>query len=170
MKNFLDKISNSRIGQRNIKTALSVFICIIFFELIGKESSATFACISAIMSMQDTVENSLDHGTHRLAGTFAGSILGIIFIFLSNYFQMGIILKPLIVSIIIILIIFFYNTFEKQDSIAICSMVFIVIALTYDNKTDAYIYALQRTADTLVGVIVAILVNKYFDIHKIIKK
>lgn len=170
MKKILYKISNSKIGQRNIKTALSVFICIMLFELIGKEVSPTYACISAIMSVQDTVENSLEKGTHRVIGTFVGSILGIAFLFLGNYFQLGILLKPLLISLMIVLIIFFYNTFEKQESIAICSMVFIVIALNYDSNTDAYVYAIQRTFDTLVGVLVALLINRYFDIHKIIKK
>lgn len=170
MRKFFKKISNSKIGQRNIKTALSVFICIILFELIGSESSASYACISAIMSVQDTVEGSVDKGTHRIAGTFVGAILGIIFIFIGNYFNLGMVLKPLLISITIIFIIFFYNIFEKQDSIAICCMVFIVITLNYSSNESAYLYAVQRTIDTLIGVVVALLINKYFDIHKIMKK
>lgn len=169
MKIFFEKISNSKIGQRNIKTALSVFICILLFELTGNESSASYACIAAIMSVQETIERSVDTGTHRISGTFVGAILGVLFIFLGNCFDLQMISKSILISVVIILIIFFYNAFEKQDSIAICCMVFIVIALNYVNNESAYLYALERTIDTLIGVIVALLINRYFDIHKIFK-
>ncbi|MDV5107047.1 hypothetical protein R2R32_15345 [Clostridium perfringens] len=39
------KFNLQTIGARNLKTSLSVFICIIVFELLGR-SSAFFACIA----------------------------------------------------------------------------------------------------------------------------
>ena len=66
------------IGSRNIKTALSVLICLIFWP------NSLFAAIAAVICVQDTVENSVKIGLNRLIGTLLGGILGVILLFTIN--------------------------------------------------------------------------------------
>ena len=46
-----------KIGMRNIKTAISVFLCLVLFESVNRDNSF-YACIAAIICMQQTVENT----------------------------------------------------------------------------------------------------------------
>ena len=74
-----------RIGLRNIKTAISVCICLILFS-----KDPFFAAIASIMCMQDTVEHSLKIATNRVVGTLLGGLLGLIFLYLTRWYT----LKP----------------------------------------------------------------------------
>ena len=73
-----------KIGMRNIKTAISVFLCITLFNLF-KRDNAFYACIAAVICMKDTYENSLSIGINRLLGTFLGGLFGIITIYLLSF-------------------------------------------------------------------------------------
>lgn len=172
MKNLLENIFHTKIGQRNVKTAICVFICIFLFSLFG-DGSSIYACISALICLQDTVENSVEMGKHRILGTILGAFIGLIYLYIINIIpSLPNSLYAMFISLGIVFIIFILNAFKKTDTISICCVVFLIITLNY-NQVDAYYYALERTVDTLIGIVVAIVVNKYFDIEvykKIIEK
>lgn len=168
MKEIINKFLSTKIGQRNIKTALSVFVCLIIYEFLDGRNSI-YACISAIICMQDSVETSVVQGKHRIIGTFLGGIIGVLYLCLFNFVETSAISSSLLIAMGITFVIHFCNVIDKTDTVSICCVVFIIIVLGYD-KTNAFQYALNRTIDTLIGIIISIIINKYFDIHKIIKK
>ena len=65
----MEKLDLPHIGSRNIKTALSVLICLIFWP------NSLFAAIAAVICVQSTIENSLKIGLNRLIGTLLGGVL-----------------------------------------------------------------------------------------------
>ena len=68
------------LGYRNIKTSLAVLICLL---LMPKSLNAP---IASIISMQSTVEDSVEIGLNRLIGTFLGGLLGaILLIFIITF-------------------------------------------------------------------------------------
>ena len=141
------------IGSRNIKTALSVLICLIFWP------NSLFAAIAAVICVQDTVENSGKIGLNRLIGTLLGGILGVILLFTINKLNLTS-FSTIITAIGVSLIIYICNLIKKPAACSIASIVLIgiLISQSYDNPL---IYSIRRTVETAFGIIVAIIINKY---------
>lgn len=147
-----------KIGLRNIKTAFSVLACILLFEIINRDSPF-YACIAAVICMGDSVEKSVKLGKNRLIGTLIGGLYGIFFIFIEPILPIPI---PFLTGFGIIIVIYTGVLVKKKDSISISCVVFLAIMTNLkDNIT--YVYAINRMVDTAIGVVIAILVNKYLD-------
>lgn len=149
----MKKLELPHIGSRNIKTALSVLVCLVFWP------NSLFAAIAAVICVQDTVENSLNIGINRLVGTLLGGILGVIFLYITNGLHLQNVL-PLVVSIGVSLIIYICNLIKKPSACSISSITLMSI-LVSQSYNDPLVYSIQRTVETAFGVIVAILINKY---------
>lgn len=155
----MKKFNIPSIGLRNLKTALSVFLCILIFKFFNN-NYPFYACISAVICMKDTVDNSLNMGKDRLIGTFLGGMLGFIFIYVLSFFPYLNHPNALITALGVIICIYICTFINKPGSVSICCIVFIGIMISYTGL-ESYYYAISRTFDTAVGVIIAILVNKY---------
>lgn len=149
-----------KIGMRNIKTAISVFLCMIILKAF-QNTSPFYACIAAVITMQGTVHGSFTSGKSRMIGTIIGATWGLIFALISpnNMF---------LTSIGIIFIIYFLNFFDESDSISIACVVFLAIMINV-NQDNALIYSFERAIETFMGISIAVLVNylifppKYLD-------
>ncbi|MDT2191533.1 FUSC family protein [Paenibacillus larvae] len=75
--NFIRKLP--RIGMRNVKTAIAVLLCILILRLFQIESPF-YACIAAVITMQNTVEDSYETGINRIIGTLIGAAIGLVFV------------------------------------------------------------------------------------------
>ncbi|NLL29807.1 MAG: FUSC family protein [Clostridiales bacterium] len=139
------------LGYRNIKTSLAVLICLL---LMPKSLNAP---IASIISMQSTVEDSVEIGLNRLIGTFLGGLLGailLIFIITFNLHSFSIIIASLGVSLIIYICILI----KKPAACTIASIVVLIILIDPDI-TNPISYAFRRTFETVAGVIIAIVIN-----------
>lgn len=141
------------IGSRNIKTALSVLVCLIFWP------NSLFAAIAAVICVQDTVENSLKTGISRLIGTLLGGILGVIFLYVINGLHLENIL-PLVVAIGVSFIIYICNLIKRPSACSISSITLMGILIS-QGYSSPLMYSVQKTVETACGVIIAILINKY---------
>lgn len=143
------------IGSRNIKTALSVFICLLFLN------KSLMAAIAAIICMQSTIEDSVVIGINRLIGTFLGGLLGLVIIYFISIFNLqaySIFISALSVS----LVIYICNLIKKPAACVISSIV--VLGIIIDPNIDnQFFYALNRTLETSLGVVIAILVNRFIN-------
>lgn len=158
---FMRNYNIPKIGMRNIKTAISVFICIALFNLF-KRDNAFYACIAAVICMKDTYENSLSIGINRLLGTFLGGLLGIITIYLLSFLPNISTPNALITAFGTIIVIHTCTLLKKPAAVTIACIVFISIMINYPGIAS-YFYAINRTFDTAIGIIIAILINKYID-------
>ena len=147
-----------KIGSRNIKTALSVFICIIIFQIL-KRPYPFYACIAAVICMQNSVQNSFVAGKNRMIGTIIGAIIGIVFSILIGQ-------NAIVTGLGIVLVIYLCNLFKQDGSASIACIVFLAI-MTNLKEGTSYMYALNRVFDTFIGIIVSILVNKYINFSKL---
>ena len=66
-----------KIGLRTIKTAIAVTICVILANIFDLEYPF-FMGMTAIISMDKTMTNSLKMGRNRVFGTFLGACIGIL--------------------------------------------------------------------------------------------
>lgn len=155
------KLNVHRIGLRNIKTALAVAICMVIFQVIGREN-AFYACIAAVICMKDTVSSSFTMGKNRLIGTIIGGLFGICVIYIMIRLPFLYDYNAFVTGFGIVAVIYVCNLFYKPGAVTIACIVFIGIMINYSGP-QSYAYAVGRSIDTAIGIIVAILINKYFN-------
>ena len=150
-----------KIGLRTIKSGIAVFLCLL---LLPKEPF--FACLTAVICLQDTVYNSIHMGINRGAGTILGALFGLIFLFsfrsLENHIPNEHIAKLIIYIIIalgIIFMIYLCNLLKRPGAINITCIAFLGVTTAHAYSDPLY-YATNRIVETLLGIVISILVNK----------
>ena len=157
-----------RIGMRNIKTALSVFSCLLIFEAIQRENSF-YACIAAVICMQPTLDNTFKKGLSRIIGTAIGGVIGIILLVIGEMYlkeEAFIFLIPVGIVILIEICI----AIDQRDSVSISCVVYLGIMIMHRYQGGYIWYTINRVIDTSIGIIIAVFVNRYLKIPELFKK
>ncbi|OJU14432.1 MAG: hypothetical protein BGN88_14330 [Clostridiales bacterium 43-6] len=168
------------LGMRTIKTSVSVMLCIVFFEQIDLNTlfhvpssglkiwAPFYACTAAIICLQGTTMKSLKMGIVRLIGTAIGGVTGVLILLSEEYVKTQQ-YNVLVVGVGIVICIFVSNITKKQDASAIACVVFVAIMINH-NTEDRYIYAVMRMIETTIGIIIAVVVNKFLNVPSFFKK
>lgn len=158
----MKNLSIPKVGLRTIKSAISVFLCLLLLP-----NEPFFACLTAVICLQDTVANSVQMGINRGGGTILGGILGLIFLYICRFFSFNIsntliskLLVYIIISLGIIAVIYICNIIKRPGAINIACIVFLGVT-TAHAYADPIFYATNRTFETIMGIIISILVNKF---------
>lgn len=150
-----------KIGMRNIKTTLSVFLCLLLFDLISRENSI-YACVAAVICMQNTIVDSLEKGVSRVLGTIVGGLVGIFVLFVvSEVFFVSEEMMIFIISLGIILLIEICVMIDQKQAVIISCVVYLSILISKNRDGGYVLYTVNRVLDTSVGIIIALMVNKY---------
>lgn len=144
-----------KIGMRNIKTAISVFICIIILRAFHS-TFPFYACIAAVITMQSTVHNSFSTGKNRMIGTIIGAIWGLTFALISPN-------SVFLSSIGIVFVIYSLNLLNRKNSVIIACVVFLAIMTNLKEGTPL-VYSFNRVIETFLGIFISVFVN-YFIFH-----
>lgn len=144
--------------MRNFKTGLAVFICLLAYNLIGRDGY-DLACYAAIIAMQATVEKTVNSGLSRIIGTVVGAMLGMGLSYL-NQAVPGLDLVPVTATVGVMAVILFCNVIDHPNSIVIACVVLLVIVLDTSGRSPL-LYSVNRLIDTLAGIMVAFLVNRF---------
>lgn len=141
-----------RLGKRTLKTALAVILSLWVGRLVQLEQPL-LAGFSAIVVMQTSLFSSLEQGKNRMLATITGAIIAMIIVSSGylNYFTIG------LGTIIVILLC---NYFNWTKSISLGCMVMLIIVVDVGDK-NTLIYALNRTLDTFIGIVVGTLINLF---------
>ena len=124
---------------------------IILFQLLDRPYPF-YACIAAVICMQRSVEHSFRVGRDRMIGTVLGGLVGlwVYLVFGPVWYATG---------LGIVAVIALCNYFRKQSSVAIACIVLIAITTNLKEVTAA-LYAANRVLDTLIGIVVALGINR----------
>ncbi|CDF58836.1 FUSC family protein [Thermobrachium celere] len=141
------------IGMRNIKTALAVFLSIIFSNIL-KLDYPFYAAIASLVCMQSTLEKTYTAGKNRLLGTFIGAVLGFVF---ASLFPTN----ALFSALGIVLLIYICNKLDWNDAISMAGIVFLGIMLNIKDNKHALVYSYKRLLETLIGITIAFIVNSF---------
>lgn len=139
-----------KIGMRNIKTGIAVFLATLAGSL-GIIETPVYTVSVCIFSIKNTIKDSLHDSFYRIIGTFIGGLVG----YLCARFLFTNIISA---TLGVIFIIHICNEFKLYDSSAIASVTFISICLGV-NDNHPLNYSIMRTVDTLMGVLIALVVN-----------
>ena len=171
MKRFFEKLADNtptvdtgyRIGMRVIKTLAAVTICLFIAWLLGSKDSLPIAAIAAIVTMQATQSETMRTGIFRILGTIIGGIFGILTILIGlvlPHYTDGLFI--IIIPLMLLLNLYLCNLLKMQDSCTISCVVTIIIAsyiVTDATFDETLVYTFIRLRDTLIGVVVATIVN-----------
>lgn len=156
----------SPIGFRTIKTGISIFLCLVVYMLIEQfgftdTSNAFLACVTAIICMKDSVDESVKAGVFRLIGTFIGAAAGMVYIYVATPIKSPM-LDMLLLSLFIILVISLCNLLNSPDAIVICCVVFLFVSMGQaDGDIGPLMHSVKRFTDTVIGLVVSFLVNRF---------
>ncbi len=156
----------SPIGFRTIKTGISIFLCLVVYMLIEQfgftdTTNAFLACVTAIICMKDSVDESVKAGLFRLVGTFIGAAAGMIYIYIATPIKSPM-LDMLLLSLFIILVISICNLLKSPDAIVICCVVFLFVSMGQaDADIGPLMHSVKRFTDTVIGLVVSFLVNRF---------
>ena len=156
-----------RVGQRNIKTALSAALCALLYFLVDK--NPTFACIGAIFGVGSDMGNSRLNGGNRFFGTVIGGVLGMglfrLYIMVypdGNYhlLMIGLLFVGVVVLIVLSQLLRWPGGIQP-GGVVLCIILF-------NTPVDSYIsYSINRMIDTGIGVLVALLINWVFSQERV---
>lgn len=150
-----------KIGMRNIKTTLSVFLCLLLFDFISRENSI-YACVAAVICMQNTIVDSLEKGVSRVLGTIVGGLVGIFVLFVvSEIFVVNEEMMIFIIPLGIILLIEICVLIDQKQAVVISCVVYLSILISKNRDGGYVLYTVNRVLDTSIGIVIALLVNKY---------
>ncbi len=163
--------------MRTAKTALSVLICLLIYKLfyyldmryanslvisithdylLG--TSPSFACISSVICMQDTVENSVTFGISRVLGSFLGGAAAVVLSLINaNVFSSR---ADIFVCVFgVVFLIWLCNAIKHKEASSITVITFLIIIIGIDFARPL-IAATNRTFGTAIGAAISILINK----------
>ncbi len=162
-------------GMRTLKTMVAVAVCFLIFlpfwaAEAGSEDNILdhvgpfYACIAAIVCMQDSVERSVRQGISRLIGTGIGGSVGIVILWISgersNPFLFGGLL-----AVGVMTTIWICDLLQKPAACSIGGVVCCAVLLSHGGA-ERYFYLLTRMGETAVGILVGVAVNRLLPDHR----
>ena len=141
------------IGMRTFKTwiAATVTGLVGLTPLIG---NPFYALMGTIFGMQSTVANSFKMGVGRIVGTAVGAFIG----FLFAYFELT---SPPLIALAIAAVIIISGWLKIRHSLMITITLCLLIIFNPDREGGLFNYALFRTLDTTIGVVIGFVVNRF---------
>ena len=144
-------------GWRTIKTAVSVFLCIICYHFV--QSTPAIACLSTVFALRESPSKTLSFGKSRLISNAFGGLLALC-LFQIKLWSHSPLLMTFLVPLGVIIFIQTMNLWKNQAGIISGLAALFMIYFTIPLQNSVH-YAIFRVLDTFVGVIIAIIVN-YF--------
>ncbi|MEG0318938.1 MAG: aromatic acid exporter family protein [Niameybacter sp.] len=149
-----------KIGMRTLKTLIAVAICIITLSFVGVQDPF-FACIATIFVIQGDKDGSVKNAKNRVWGTAYGSIVSNIVLVCLSFLPYNAYVQTLATCLSIFLVIQMALFFKKPAAIFPGCIVLCAILCTTTNIQTPLLYAIKRTAYTLYGAIVGLVINLY---------
>ena len=151
-------------GLRIIKTVLAVFICLVVF-FIFKYYNPVYALISCVLLMRTSVDESFRAGKDRTIGTIIGGTVAIGTLEFMDLINVNIESLPATVFVagavfIVLMITKIFNFSSYVGSMA--SVVLLIAMISYGHAGDnPFVYVSVRVIETVIGIFIAVMVNRY---------
>lgn len=143
--------------MRNIKTGISVFICILICILFKRDTYVVSA-ITAVFTLREDVQTTLIYGKHRVGGNVIGAFFSLIVITVFKLFGETNLVQLICIPLTIVLLIAVLSKFGLQEgTVGGCATLLTILFMIPD--TQSYSYAFSRIVDSFIGMFVALAIN-----------
>lgn len=146
-----------RLGMRTIKSALAVFLCILFFHVTDR-GLPMIAALSAVFSLRQDLTTTVSFGRSRIIGNSIGGFLGIIYFLVKNYFHNDFLVELFLLPVLVVIVIMVSDGINNNSGIISAIATLLLIALSVPQG-ESSLYAIQRVLDTFIGTFIAIGIN-----------
>lgn len=148
-----------RFGLRTFKTALAVLLCILLFQLLNRDAPL-IACLAAVFAMREDVSSTIHFGSYRIIGNLVGGSLALVYIYIYRALNYNFYAELVLIPLFVIVIIIFSDALNFNPGIVgACATLFIIVLTV--PETETFWYAISRIMDTVIGTLVALLVNRF---------
>ncbi|MEG0599716.1 MAG: aromatic acid exporter family protein [Vagococcus sp.] len=146
-----------RIGMRNIKTGLSVFVCILISFIFNRDTYVV-SSITAVFTLREDMYNTLRFGRHRVVGNVLGALFSVVAIFIFKTFGDGKMVQLITIPLLIVALIWVLSSTKNYEgTVGGCATLLTILFMIPDNQS--YSYALARVVDSFIGMFVAFGIN-----------
>lgn len=143
-----------KIGLRIIKTALSVFICVLTSYLLSRDSPV-LSCLAAVYCLRTDASTSYHFGKHRLFGTIVGVFVSLGIIFIQSFLGRHMLIDATSAALGVIAVILICVYAKHPEGIVTAASTMFIICFN-TPATETFVYALSRLFDVVIGASVAI--------------
>lgn len=163
-----DEQFNLHIGMRMTKTVVSIFLSVIISDYIGGVPISS--AIAALVCTLKTKKESFSKGKNRIIGTAIGGLFGALFIYLTDLLEIPLFTIPyyFLMCLMLFPVMKLTLLMNIPGATAYAAMIMLMGLLSYAEEIGGqrYFYLLMRLIDTIIGVLVALLVNLILPNHK----
>lgn len=151
-------------GNRILKTVLAVLICLSIAQIINYDSPY-FACIASVIVMKSTPELSFKFGKYRIIGSLFGAFFASVFVVITKI--LGIRDDRFLYAILIAFVLMLDLTLVKimgfsENATSLSAILVLSVLMSHNQDMQEMLgYISMRMIETIAGVSVAVLVNKY---------
>lgn len=154
------QILGLRFGLRNIKTGVSVFLCILISFLFNRDTYVVSA-ITAVFTLREDHANTVKFGRHRIAGNTFGALASMVCIFIFKSLGRTPLVQLIAIPLVIMVIIALLVKFDyAEGTVGACATLLTILFMI--PVQESYFYAFNRVLDSFIGMFVAIMVNQLF--------
>ena len=151
-------------GQRIFRSMVAVVLCMLIYEVRGRQGLPIYALIAALQCIQPYTKNIKAVARRRMLGTIIGAAWALAVLLLERQ-MMGVddpagILHYLVAGLGTGIVIYFTVLLRVPDMAQFSAIVFLIIVITHTDDSSVYLYAFHRTLETLIGILVGELVNR----------
>ena len=155
-----------RIGQRIVKTAVAVFLCLLYYYLRGYrgQNMPAEAAITVIICMQPYVRDTRNFAISRFEGTLIGTFWGLIFLVTVTFIPVigqHLLLSYALMAAGILLSLYTAVLIRRSDASGLAAIVFICIVIAYPDIEEPLKSCGDRIFGVLLGTAISIGVNVF---------
>ena len=152
------------VGMRLVKTGIAVLLCFLVNMLRGDADVVFYSHIAAIYCLQDSVTETKKNAANRIVATTVGALYGLVTLLLFPSLAIETMSERMVHGIVISVMVMFvvYTTvlIKQRDTAYFACVVYLSIVV--NNLTNnPYFFAWNRYLDTLIGIVIALLVNSF---------
>ncbi len=150
-----------KLGLRAVKTAIAVAICA-FLSMFFNHEDIFCACIASVICMEQTYAQTWDTGINRIIGTLIGGTVGYIALESICSFPTYEWIRVVLLPLCILVVVYTCNVVNRKQAVSIgCVVIIVILSRSGPSTSSTLNYVIQRVLDTLLGVFVAMLINKF---------
>lgn len=150
-----------KLGLRAVKTAIAVAICA-FLSMFFNHEDIFCACIASVICMEQTYAQTWDTGINRIIGTLIGGTVGYIALESICSFPTYEWIRVVLLPLCILVVVYTCNVINRKQAVSIgCVVIIVILSRSGPSTSSTLNYVIQRVLDTLLGVFVAMIINKF---------
>lgn len=147
-----------RIGLRTLKTATAVMLIITTFYFLKRPPFV--AALASVFALRESWDKTLSFAKIRLISNMVGGVLALIYFLVHTHTHNAVWVSMIFLPFLVVIAIVFLDGFNFNSGVIGALAALLMISLSIPTGATV-LYVIDRIADTFIGVIVAIVVNRF---------